>query len=121
MFARSEKALLAAVAAALIISGTAATVWAMSCLNYYEMENWHLQLVEVTVDGETVDNFSDYHNLHFTLVARNDRNHMIVSKDRYTSLRYVPRDDPSTYGISMDAGRIPENFEDYLSDEGGAQ
>lgn len=68
---RNKRLVVAAIAVTMAAGGTVNAIYAGSCPSpYYEVDQWELELVAVTVDGEKVDEGGESEGLSFAVQSR---------------------------------------------------
>ncbi len=65
MVLRNKRLIVAAIAVTIAFAGAMSQIYAGDCFVYYEVDRWELELVEVTVDGEAVENEEEYEGIDF--------------------------------------------------------
>jgi hypothetical protein len=103
--------LVGAMASLAVTVGAAGSLYALSCMEPAEADVWHLELVEVTVDGDRIENLDAYEGYDFR----------VESPRRWVRFIGDPVDNDDTYSIDFIADAIPQQFEQYSQGQGGEE
>lgn len=89
--------------------GVAGPLYALSCAYVAEVDVWELELVEVTADGENVEDLDEYADFDFRL------------ESHPSGVRFVGDDvdGDDEYRLDFRPDVLPEKFEDDDQNQGG--
>ncbi len=106
-----RKILITAAVALFATIGVAGPLYALSCAYVAEVDVWQLELVEITADGENVEDLDQYSDFDFRL------------ESHPSGVRFVGDDTGSDddYRLDFQPDTLPDNLEDSTGEQGGEQ
>lgn len=110
MIMNRKRAIIAAMASTVVTMVVGGAVAVADCAPQAEVDVWELELVDVTVDGESVDALDEYEGLSFEL--SNDLDYGV-------RLAVEGEHEEDDYSLFFEREQIPSEFESANTNDGG--
>ena len=111
---REHKVLIAAIIAGVATVGAVGVAYA-SCWFYQEIEEWELELVDVSIDGESVEELDEYQEVDLKLTSTLDRGGQFSGPPVALVVEEEGEDSYDVKQLIFDEGSLPLRWEPYSS------